>query len=138
MLFQKRSGPLSSQWKMGRVSGKESDYIVELSYGNASELLLPLNKTDELTPTLITHHTRRDVRTLVKLYSLDDPSINRDIAYLNNWHKMKMRERDLSPNITTDEDLYKPPNTEIENISPQSPPREYLTRSRAKNQNKKH
>ena len=159
VLFQKRSGPLSSQWKMGRISGKESDHIVELSYGNASELLLPLNKTDELTPTLTTHHTRRDTRSLVKLYSLDDPSINKDIAYLNNWHRMKMKERDLNQN-TNLEDLCEPSPTgsnnvppqnqkavmgeDLEpsptgsnNVPPQSPPKKYHTRSKTKVQNTK-
>ena len=92
VLFQKRTGPINSNWKIGRVEGKEAEHIVELRYGNASEIILPLTKKDKLTPTNSPHFTRRDVRTLVKLYNVDDPSMNSDLAYIRKWYEEKQSE----------------------------------------------
>ena len=104
VLFQKRTGALNPKWKMGRVAGKESEHIVELKYSNAEEILLPLSKQDTLRPSSVIHHTRRDVRTLVKLYSLEDPSTNADLAYLQKWHNNRLHEGNLLEEVAQDND----------------------------------
>ena len=104
VLFQKRTGALNPKWKMGQVSGKESEHIVELKYSNSDEILLPLSKQDKLRPSSVTHSTRRDVRTLVKLYSVEDPSTNADLAYLRRWHSRRLQEEDTLEEVAQDDD----------------------------------
>ena len=100
VLFQKRTGPINSNWRIGRVEGKETEHIVELRYGNASEIILPLTKKDTLTPTNTPHFTRRDVRSLVKLYNVDDESMNSDLAYMRKWYderQIELNKNEIDP-----------------------------------------
>ncbi len=117
VLFKKREGAIDSGWKIGRVEGIESDHIVKLRYNNASEILLPLNKDDKLIPSNTPHFTRRGVRSLVKLYSVDDPSLNTDLAYLRNWHN----ERSIAHESNHEEDRFGLSNTKSSETAQSEP-----------------
>ena len=91
VLFLKRESPLESDWKMGMVASVQRGYagrisLVEISYSNASEIILPLESTQDQSHIDIKKRiTRRDVRTICKLYSLRDPGINKDIEEMSKW-----------------------------------------------------
>ena len=93
VLFQKKESPFGKDWRMGivdsikRGSGDRIS-LVEISYSNANEIILPLDAThDQHCQNIKKRITRRDLRTICKLFSLSDPGINKDINELSNWLK---------------------------------------------------
>ena len=91
VLFQKKESPMDKEWKMGIVDsikrgGGNRISLVEINYSNASEITLPLSADQDSSYTNIRKRiTRRDIRTVCKIFSLSDPGINKDIAELSKW-----------------------------------------------------
>ena len=99
VMFQKTEGSLTQSWHLGMVEevieGKDSAVrIVEVKYSNSSEVELPLSKSDDVTPSIKKRYTTRTARSLVKLYSIEDPNLNEDVVEIHDWYKKQNAEQD--------------------------------------------
>ena len=92
VLFPFKDSDISTIWKLGLINGKEPDgdgisRIFEVTYTHSQEQQLPLTKGDKTIPKIHKRFTRRAVHTLVKIYSIEDPSINKDLEEINKLLK---------------------------------------------------
>ena len=88
VLFPYEDNAISRTYKLGLVTDLELDSdqkprIVELAYANSQEQSLPTNHKDKIKLKTCCRFTRKGVHTLVKVYSVTDPDINKDIDHIN-------------------------------------------------------
>merc|ERR1712198_364703 len=74
--------------KLGIVYELEKDEddkarIFQITYVNKDEITLPLEKDAQVETSITKRITRKGAHTIVKIHSVDDNDINRDLAYLN-------------------------------------------------------
>ena len=99
VMFQKTEGSLIKNWHLGMVEeiikGKDDAVrIVEIKYSNSNEVELPLTNSDNTTPNIKKRYTTRTTRSLVKLYSIEDPNLNEDIVEIHDWFKKENAKQD--------------------------------------------
>ena len=87
VLFQHTVSEISSCWKLGRVEDIEKDSdgegrIVSIRYSNSNEINYPTSKDKKVKLNLKTRTTRRGTHTIVKIYSINETSIDEDIREL--------------------------------------------------------
>ena len=104
VMFQKREGPLNQDWHLGMIEeiikGKDNAIrVVEMKYLNASEVDLPTYKLEEVVPTIKKRYTQRTTRSLVKLYSINDPNLNEDLQEINKWYKEQRTKRAIDDKL---------------------------------------
>ena len=104
VLFTYKESPLKNIWKIGIVQNLEASVdgtarIVEIKYCNSDELILPTEKNSTEKISIKHRLTRKSIRTIVKLYSIDDPNINKDLEYLEEITKeiQEAQEKLFSP-----------------------------------------
>ena len=91
VLFPFQDGTLVTNYKLGLVidlerSSDRQPRIIEVAYVNHSETNLPTNPDDrEKLKQLCSfkRFTRKGIHTLCKIYSVDDPCINKDLEEVN-------------------------------------------------------
>ena len=88
VLFTKEESAITSTWKLGIVYELEKDEddkarIFQITYVNKDEITLPLEKDAQVETSITKRITRKGAHTIVKIHSVDDNDINRDLAYLN-------------------------------------------------------
>ena len=88
VLFIKDDSAVHQKWKLGIVYEMEIDSdgetrIVQITYVNKDEVTLPLNKEECQETSIIKRITRKAVHTVVKIHSINDEGINKDLAFLN-------------------------------------------------------
>ena len=57
--------------------------IIQITYVNKDEITLPLSKEEHQETSIIKRITRKAVHTVVKIHSINDDGINKDLAFLN-------------------------------------------------------
>ena len=88
VLFPFDESAISIRYKLGLVTELEYDSdqkprIAEVAYANSSEISLPVDHKDKVKLKSCCRFTRKGVHTLCKIYSADDPNINKDIDLIN-------------------------------------------------------
>ena len=99
VMFQKTEGSLIKSWHLVMVEevikGKDNTVrMVEVKYSNSNEVELPLTNSDNTTPNIKKRYTTRTTRSLVKLYSIEDPNLNEDIVEIHDWFKKENAKQD--------------------------------------------
>ena len=88
VLFIKDDSAVHQKWKLGIVYEMEFDSdgetrIIQITYVNKDEITLPLSKEEHQETSIIKRITRKAVHTVVKIHSINDDGINKDLAFLN-------------------------------------------------------
>ena len=88
IIFPYEESPIAKQYRLGLITDLELDSddlprIVEVAYCLSNEQKLPIDPTDKNIPKTRKRFTRRGIHTICKIYSVDDPDINKDITRIN-------------------------------------------------------
>jgi hypothetical protein len=111
--FIKREGALENKWTMGMVESvkKGRDGIIweaVIKYCNSSEQKLSLGKSDNQPNSTFPRYTKRSARKLIKIFSIEETSLAKDMAELSR----KMKLTDAAANITVQVSTSRPEKCE--------------------------
>ena len=106
VLFPFDESAISIRYKLGLVTELEYDSdqkprIAEVAYANSSEISLPVDHKDKVKLKSCCRFTRKGVHTLCKIYSANDPNINKDIDLINE--RLKNYGETTDCNMTEDD-----------------------------------